>query len=141
MSNSGQWRRGQSGNPAGRRPGSGQVAAIRARLAERLPEVVDSLAKAAVAGDIQAIRILLDRVLPPLRAEESTIWLDLSASASASASQSEKAEVVLAAMASGEIAPSQAAQLVSALGIAVRINQAEVLESRIAALETAIGKN
>jgi hypothetical protein len=110
---------------------------MRARLAERLPEVVDNLAKAAVAGDIQAIRILLDRVLPPLRAEESTIWLDLSASAS----QSEKAEVVLAAMASGEIAPSQAAQLVSALGIAVRINQAEVLESRIAALETAIGKN
>ena len=137
MSNSGQWKRGQSGNPAGRRPGSGQVAAMRARLAERLPEVVDNLAKAAVAGDIQAIRILLDRVLPPLRAEESTIWLDLSASAS----QSEKAEVVLAAMASGEIAPSQAAQLVSALGIAVRINQAEVLESRIAALETAIGKN
>jgi hypothetical protein len=98
--------------------------------------VIDNLAQAAVAGDIQAIRILLDRVVPPLRAEESTVSLDLSASAS----HSKKAELVLAAVASGEVGPGQAVQILSALGIAVRINQAEVLERRIEALETSIGK-
>jgi hypothetical protein len=136
MSNSGQWRRGQSGNPAGRRPGSGQVAAIRERLAIHLPQVIDNLAQAAVAGDIQAIRLLLDRVVPPLRAEESTVSLDLPVSAS----HSEKAELVLAAVASGEVGPGQATQILSALGMAVRINQAEVLERRIEALETSFGK-
>ena len=68
--NSSRWKRGQSGNPSGRKAGTGRVAEMRAGLAECLPEVLSSLSKAAVAGDMQATRILLDRVLPPLRAEE-----------------------------------------------------------------------
>lgn len=134
--NSGRWKPGQSGNPAGRKPGSGRVAALRASLAECLPDVLDNLAKAAVAGDMQATRILLDRVLPPLRAEESPVSVDLPAAGSLA----EKAEAVLTAAALGEVGPGQAAQMISALGTTARIIEAEELEQRIAALEAAIGR-
>lgn len=134
--NSGRWKPGQSGNPAGRKPGSGSVAALRSRLAECLPDVLDNLARAAVAGDMQATRILLDRVLPPLRPEESPVSLELPAAGSLA----EKAQAVLTATASGDIAPGQAAQMISALGTTTRIIEAEELEQRIAALEAAIGR-
>ncbi len=134
--NSGRWKPGQSGNPAGRRPGSGSVAALRASLVECLPDVLDNLTKAAVAGNLQAARILLDRVLPPLRAEESSVLVDLSVAGSLA----EKAQVVLTAAASGEVGPGQAAQMISALGTTARIIEAEELEQRITALEAAIGR-
>jgi hypothetical protein len=134
--NSGRWKPGQSGNPAGRKPGSGSVAALRASLAECLPDVLSNLTKAAVAGDMQATRILLDRVLPPLRAEEGPVSIDIPAMSSLTA----KAEAVLTAAASGEVGTSQATQMISALGTTARIMEAEELEKRIAALETAIGK-
>lgn len=134
--NSGRWKKGQSGNPAGRRPGSGSVAALRASLAECLPTLLDNLGKAAVAGDMAATRILLDRVLPPLRAEESPVALDLSRATTLA----DKAEAVLSAAASGEVSPSQAAQMISALGTTARIIEAQELEKRIAALEAATGR-
>lgn len=134
--NSGRWKKGQSGNPAGRRPGSGSVAALRASLAECLPDVLENLTRAAVAGDMQATRILLDRVLPPLRAEESPVSVDLPVAGSLA----EKAEAVLTAAASGEVGTSQAAQMISALGTTARIIEAEELEQRITALEAAIGR-
>ncbi len=131
--NSGRWQKGQSGNPAGRRPGSGNVAALRASLAECLPDVLENLAKAAIAGDMQATRILLDRVLPPLRAEETPVALDLSRAITLA----DKAEAILSAAASGDVSTNQAAQMISALGMTARIIEAQELEKRIAALEAA----
>ena len=134
--NSSRWKPGQSGNPSGRPRGRGDVAAIRASLAECLPNILDNLAKAAVAGDMQATRILLDRVLPPLRAVESPVFVDFPKAGSLTA----KAEAVLTAAASGEIGASQAAQMIASLGTTARIIEAEELERRIAALEAAIGR-
>lgn len=134
--NSGRWKPGQSGNPAGRKRGSGSVAALRASLAECLPDVLSNLTKAAVAGDMQATRILLDRVLPPLRAEESPVSVDLPVAGSLV----EKAQAVLTAAASGEVGTGQAAQMISALGTTARIIEAEELEQRITALEAAMGR-
>lgn len=134
--NSSRWKPGQSGNPSGRPRGRGDVAAIRASLAECLPNILDNLAKAAVSGDMQATRILLDRLLPPLRAVESPVFIDLPKAGSLTA----KAEAVLTAAASGEIGASQAAQMIASLGTTARIIEAEELEPRIAALEAAIGR-
>lgn len=134
--NSGRWKPGQSGNPAGRKRGNGSVAALRASLAECLPDVLDNLARAAIAGDMQATRILLDRVLPPLRAEESPVSIEFPAAGSLA----EQAQAVLTAAASGEVGPGQAAQMISALGTTARIIEAEELEQRITALEATIGR-
>jgi len=69
-SRGGRWQKGQSGNPAGRKPGTGNVTALREQIAERLPNIIETLAQAAEGGDVQAARILLDRVLPPMKHEE-----------------------------------------------------------------------
>ena len=49
-----------TGRPAGR----GVVAEMREALATDLPKIIDTLKAQALAGDAQAIRIILDRVLP-----------------------------------------------------------------------------
>ena len=51
----GRGKAGESGNPAGRRPGSGEVARLRAAIAEHLPSLIQTLrvgprARAFVAG-------------------------------------------------------------------------------------------
>jgi hypothetical protein len=64
------WKRGQSGNPAGRPPGFGEVARLRAQLAEALPEVLDAVVRAARSGDMQACRLIMERTIAPLKHEE-----------------------------------------------------------------------
>src|SRR5688572_19184713 len=62
------WKPGQSGNPSGRLPGTGEVAKLRAGIADSIPDILEKLTEAAKAGDVQAARLLLERVLPPIKA-------------------------------------------------------------------------
>ena len=64
------WAKGQSGNPKGRPAGSGEVAKLRAAIAGQVPAILESLTAAALAGDVQAARLLLERALPPIKAIE-----------------------------------------------------------------------
>lgn len=125
------WKPGQSGNPKGKAPGSGHLQKLRAELAVHTPEIVDMLVMAAKGGDIQAARLLLERVFPPVKATEQPVQLSLPSDGSLSV----KAEAILSAAAGGEIAPSQAAQLITALGTVSKIVEVDELEARIAELE------
>jgi hypothetical protein len=64
------WKPGQSGNPAGRKPGTGDVAKLRAAIAEQVPAIIKTLTTAALTGDVGAARLLLERVIAPLKAAE-----------------------------------------------------------------------
>jgi len=124
------WKRGQSGNPKGRPQGKGKLAILRDGLAEHLPEVLSTLAQSAKAGDMQACKILLDRVLPPLKAEEMPVVIP-----NVTGSLFDQANEVLASAKSGEIAITQAAQLIASLTNMIKIFEAEELTKRIDALE------
>lgn len=50
------WKKGESGNPAGRKQGTGEVAAIRAAIADQVPAIIKQLTTAALAGDVGAAR-------------------------------------------------------------------------------------
>lgn len=127
----GKWRPGESGNPKGKPQGSGQLQKLRAALADDVPAILKALGIAAKAGDVQAARLILERVLPPLKGVEPCVQLPLPADGSLTA----KAEAVVAAVGAGEVTPGQAAQLIAALGSLAKIMEVDELAARVAALE------
>ena len=125
------WRKGQSGNPKGRPPGVGEVARLRAAISQHLPEVLDRLVQQARDGDTQAARLLLERVLPPVKA----VALPEPLPVPAVGSLAERAEAVLAAMAKGEASADAAEAALAGLGAVARLRLIDDLERRIALLE------
>lgn len=132
----GRWKAGESGNPAGRKRGTGEVAKLRASLAGDVPTILAGLVRAAKSGDVQAARLILERVLPALKPVEQSVPLSLPTDGTLTA----KAAAVLAAAGAGELAPTQAAQLITALGSLAKITEIDELAARIAALEEQHGK-
>jgi len=122
------------GNKAspGRPPGRGAVAEMRDALAADLGGIIDTVKARALAGDMQAARIILDRLVPSLRPIEMPAVLTLPGGATLAG----QAQAVIDAAAAGELAPSQAAHIVTALGGVAKIIEATELLKRIEALES-----
>lgn len=64
----GRWKAGESGNPAGRPPGVGEVSKLRAAIDERVPDLLAAMMTRALDGDAGAARLLLERAIAPLKA-------------------------------------------------------------------------
>lgn len=126
----GRWKPGQSGNPAGKPKGAGEVAKLRAAIAQDVPQILEALKAQALAGDVQAARLLLERTIAPLKAVEPPQPLTLP-----DGSLTEQGRAVLASVADGEIAASQGAALVAAIGTLARVVEIDELAARIEALE------
>ena len=124
------WKPGQSGNPAGKPPGSGELQKLRAAIGEHVPEIINQLVVAARGGDIQAARLILERVLPPVKAIEQPQAIDLS-----DGNLTDQGRAVLRCVASGQLAPGQGAQLLTAIGTLSKITELDELAVRITALE------
>lgn len=127
----GGWKPGQSGNPAGRKPGTGEVAKIRARISARVPELLDALMLSALSGDVGAARLLLERAIAPLRAAEQAQALHMPGD-----TLTDKGRAVLDAVAAGELPPGQGAALLGAIGTLARVVELDEFAARLAALET-----
>ena len=125
------WKPGQTGNPKGRPPGQSEITRLRASLAGDVPEILAGLVLAAKGGDVQAARLILERILPPVKAIEQAVELRLPAHGTLTA----KASAVLSAAAAGDLAPGQAAQLIAALGTLAKIHEVDELAARITTLE------
>lgn len=121
------------GNPGGpgRPHGRGPVAEMRMALGTDLHKIIGALKAQALAGDVQAIRIVLDRVLPALRPVELPTTLPMPTGGSLA----EQARAVVQAAADGDMAPAQAAQIVTALGGVAKIIETTELVARIDRLE------
>lgn len=130
---SGRWRPGQSGNPAGRRPGSGSVQQLRRGIEESLPEIIQSLTNRAKAGDVGAARLLLERAIPPLRPTEALQALQIDGD-----SLIGQAKSIVALTASGEVSIANAAQFIAALGTFAKLIEVDDLEHRIQSLEKSL---
>ena len=130
------WGPGQSGNPKGRPRGAGFAGQAREALAGRLPEILKAVADAAAAGDMQACRIVLDRLVPALKPVEATI----EGMALPTGSLTQQATDILAAVARGEIGPTHAGQLIGSIAALAKITETDELKARIEALEAAHAK-
>ncbi len=108
------------------------MAKLRASIAGHVPEIIGQLVEAAKDGDVQAARLLLERVLPPIKPTELAVPLALP-----EGSLTKQGHAVLAAVSSGDLAPEQAARLLSAIGTLVRVVEIDELIDRIKKLEDA----
>ncbi len=130
----GSFRKGQSGNPAGRPPGS------RNRATEMAELLLDGEAEAltrkalelALAGDAAALRLCLDRIIPPRR--QRPVRLAVPPVAGAADLGATMAAITNAA-ASGAIATGEAAELARVVEIFVRAVETSDFERRLSALE------
>lgn len=130
------WQPGQSGNPKGKTPGSGELQRLRASIAPEVPGILAGLVAAAKGGDTQAARLILERVLPALKAVEPAQALSLP-----DGSLTDQGRAVLTSVAAGELAPGQGAALLGAIGTLARVSEIDELHSRIEALERAHDRN
>lgn len=129
----GRWQPGESGNPKGKAPGSGELQKLRAAIAADVPEILAGLVSAAKGGDVQAARLILERVLPPIKATEQAVQLQLPHGDTLTA----QGRAVLSAVAGGELSPSQGAALLGAIGSLARVTEIDELTLRIDKLEAA----
>ena len=129
------WPAGQSGNPKGKPPGTGQLQKLRAALADDVPEILRKLGEAAKGGDVQAARLILERVLPPVKAIEQAQALTLPTDGTLT----DQGRAVLLAVAAGELAPGQGAALLGAIGTLARVVEVDELARRVTALEVTHG--
>jgi len=127
----GRWVAGTpSPNPRGRPQGSGPSAALRAAIADALPQIVAKLTEQALAGDVGAAKALLDRGVAPLRATDEPVALPAMTGALA-----ERAEAIMRAMGEGALTPGQASEVLSGLAALARLRLVDDLEIRVRALE------
>lgn len=119
----GKWKPGQSGNPGGR---SGQTQELRARLAEGADAVTRKVLSAAKKGDMQACRLILERLVPPIKPTAETVRFELDDSDLPSAAKS-----ILRAVAAGELPPDQGKALIEGLGAVARVIEVAELQKAV----------
>lgn len=120
---------GQSGNPKGRTPNKTPATLLRKSIAESMPEIITTLIDLAKGGDVQAAKVLIDRVCPPLKPQAAPVSLPVNGSLA-----EQGGEIIRATMA-GQIPPDVGSQLITALGAQARIVEVDELTKRIEALE------
>ncbi|ANC80075.1 hypothetical protein [Pseudomonas putida] len=122
--------KGHSGNPGGR---SGQTQAIRAKLAEGAEAVTKKVLAAARKGDMQACRLILERLVPPVKATAEPVQFELDDTDLPSAARS-----ILKAIASGDLPPDQGKYLIEALSSVARVIEVAELQQAVEALKDEI---
>ena len=127
----GRWAPGASGNQGSPRVRTLRAAARRAIEAD-LPQIIEAVKAKALAGDMIAARILLDRCLPAQRPDSEPVVIE---GLSEAVTLSDKAAAVIAAVARGEVAPEVGERLLIALAACAKVIESDELQRRVTALE------
>ena len=127
--------RGKSGNPNGRPKGARNNATV---LAEALLDgeanaITRKLIDKALEGDTTALRLCLERLLPPRRGRPVASELPKKIETAADAVHA--SSLVLKACAAGDLSPGEATEIMSMITSHVRLVETTEIEARVTALE------
>jgi Family of unknown function (DUF5681) len=123
------FKQGKSGNPSGRPKQIATATELRNRLAEDMPEIIQTLITMAKSGDAQAIKIILDRTHPPLKAQALPVNIPTDGTLV------DQGNAVIQATLTGEIPPDIRAQLITALSNQGKLVDLEEMSDRLARIE------
>jgi hypothetical protein len=119
----GTFKPGTSGNPGGR---SGQTKALREKLAEGADAVTRKVLAAAKKGDMQACRLILERLVPPLKPVSEPVNFELDTTDLPACGRS-----ILAAVAAGTLPPDQGKALIDSVVSMARVIEVAELEQQL----------
>jgi F0F1-type ATP synthase gamma subunit len=128
------FQKGESGNPAGRPRGSRNRATLlmESLLADDAEAIGRKAIEMAKQGDMAAIRLCMDRLAPARKGEPVAFELpplDKPADSVAAAAE------IVAAVAAGELTPSEAAELAKVIDVYVRAIATKAFDERLTKLE------
>jgi len=125
-----QFTKGASGNPAGRPKGiKDKRHRFNEAIESMIPEVLESVFQKAVAGDMTAAKMLLDRSLPTKRPEQERVQIPIKENTALNARE------VLKSVFDGEVSPDVGASLLASITGVLKAIEVEDLAKRIEALE------
>ena len=115
---------GQSGNPAGKpRGATDKRTELRELLRPHQDELITKVVALAKEGDPTALKIIFDRLMPPLRPRDELVQFEMTGD-----TLTEKAHSVLFAIARGQLTPDQGIRLLEAVSTCARIQAIEEAE-------------
>jgi hypothetical protein len=125
---------GQSGNPGGRPKGSRNKAtlALESLLDGQAEALTQKVIELALTGDLAALRLCLDRILPARK--DRPVTFEIPAIDTASDAKTASA-ALLAAVASGTLTPSEAAEIAKLVEAYVKAIEASEMLVRLEKLE------
>lgn len=128
---------GKSGNPSGRPKGiADKRTELRALLQPHADDLVKKVVELAKDGDVSALRICIDRLIPPVKEDRLTIKLprlaDIQGCRDAQA-------VVIEAVSKGDLLPAQGEQLSAMIEFQRKGLEGAEIMARLAAIEEKLG--
>jgi hypothetical protein len=129
-----QFQKGESGNPSGRPRGALNRATVLAQelLAARVESIAAKLIELAERGDMRAIRVCMDRLMPAIKHQPIAVELPPIETAADSV---EAAASIVAAVAAGELTATEAAELAKVIDTYVGALASRGFEERLRKLE------
>lgn len=125
------FKKGQSGNPTGRPKGRpDKRAQWRKELEKHGTDLVAKAVELALAGDSQALKLCIDRAIPAYRPTAEPVRFEMQGD-----TLTDKAESILAAVATGELDPQTGKALIDAIGSLVKVTEIDDITRRLAELE------
>src|SRR5262245_61416559 len=132
-----QFQKGQSGNPSGRPRGALNRATVLAQelLSARVESIAGKLIELAEGGDMRAIRVCMERLMPVIKHQPIAVELPPIENAADSV---EAVASIAAAVAAGELTATEAAELAKVVDVYVGALASRGFEERLSKLEKGI---
>ena len=132
-----QFQKGQSGNSSGRPRGSLNRATVLAQelLSARVESIAGKLIELAESGDMRAIRVCMERLMPVIKHQPIAVELPPIEKAADSV---EAVASIAAAVAAGELTATEAAELAKVVDVYVGALATRGFDERLTKLENRI---